>query len=587
MEQEPSYSHGFAVPGDQAATHDGVRTADVLVDVLVEAGVEVIFGIPGGAIAPLNDALIDHPEIRVVTTRHESGAMFAAAAYARMTGKVGVVFVTSGPGLLNTMTGLASAYCDGLPVVLLAGEVPRSVFGRQALQEGSSHHLDVVTSCRPLTKMAVQVPFSDVAPSMLKRAIATALSGRRGPVLLTLPLDVLSKPIRVPRLVSDVGMNLAMRSDAMGSAVSEVAAILTRARRPLIFAGSGARWGDAPQRLRALAERLQVPVMTTPKAKGVFPESHPLSLGVFGYGGHPSANRYLEDGLDVLLAVGSSLGDVATNGWSKLLSPTDQFIQIDADAMQIGRNYPVTCGLVGDAAVLLEEILKSVPRRPVALRRFGVKRYEDPVAHAVGPEGLITPMRAIWELQQRMPHDTIYTCDIGEHLLFATHYLHVDSPDGFLIMTGLGSMGSSIAGAVGARLGMPKRPVAVVCGDGCFSMSIGDLAVAVKERVPIVVAVLNDERYGMVEIGNTAVYGRTPDYSLGMNVPLMARSVGARAVSIDKAGEISNADLSGLDEGVPVVLDVHIDRHVRMPRNERFDNLKAAQAKPPEARILN
>jgi acetolactate synthase-1/2/3 large subunit len=575
-----TYSHGFAAP-EAAAAHDvGRRTADVLIDVLVEAGVEVVFGLPGGAIAPLNDALLDRPEIRVITTRHESGAMFAAAAYARTTGKIGVVFLTSGPGILNAMTGIASAHCDGMPLLVIAGEVPRSVFGRRALQEGSSHHLDIVTTCRPITKMAAQIPFADVAPSMLQRAISTALSGCRGPVVLTIPLDVLSKTIRAPRLVTDVSVAHGVQSAPMRAAIEDASRALSSAKRPLIFVGSGTRWGDGPRRVRELAEHLQSPVMTTPKAKGIFPEGHPLSLGVFGYGGHPSASQYLERGFDVLLTVGSSLGDIATNGWSKLLGPTKEFIQIDADANQIGRNYPVTMGLVGDAGPLLAEIAEHLPRKPRAHRELGVTRFTDPSVDRHGPEGRITPMRALWELQQRMPSNASYACDIGEHLLFAIHYLEAHHPQDFMVMTGLGSMGSSIASAIGAHLGDPSRPVVAVCGDGCFAMNLGDLAVAARDRIPVVVAVLNDERYGMVELGHEAIYGRAPEYPAGpMSVALMAQSVGADAVVIERNHEISAVDLSRLERGRPLVLDIRIDRGVRMPKNSRFDDIRAVAKK--------
>lgn len=577
---EETYSHGFAAPREAAAQDTGKRTADVLVDMLIEAGVEVVFGLPGGAIAPLNDALLDHPEVRVVTARHESGAMFAAAAYARVTGKLGVVFVTSGPGILNAMTGVASAYCDGMPVLVIVGEVPRSVFGRRALQEGSSDHLDVISSCRPITKMAAQIPLADVAPGMLKRAIATALSGCRGPVVLTVPLDVMSKSIRRPILAGEVSVARGASSAAMRTVLSDAAKALWAAKRPLIFVGSGSRWGDGPARVRELAERLQAPVMTSPKAKGLFPENHPLSLGVFGYGGHPSTTAHLERGFDTLLVLGSGLGDIATNGWSKLLAPTKHFIQIDADAMQIGRNYPVTVGLVGDAASVLGEILEELPAKARPRREFGIVRYTDAALDEHGPEGRITPMRALWELQSALPPSTMYTCDIGEHLLYAIHYLRADGPHDFQIMTGLGSMGSSIAAAVGARLGQPDRPAAAVCGDGCFAMNLGDLAQAARDKIPLVVAVLNDERYGMVELGHQAIYGRHPSYPAGpMNVALMAQSVGADSITIERNRQILDVDWSGLLAGRPLVLDIRIDRLVRMPKNGRFDSIGAAATK--------
>lgn len=563
---------------------DPTRTADVLVDILVAAGVEVVFGLPGGTIAPIYDALLDQPRVRVVTARHESGAMFAAAAYARTTGKLGVVLVTSGPGVINTMTGLASAHCDGLPVLVLAGEVPRALFGKQALQEGTSHHLDIVHMSSHLTKLSLQVNEPNAAPATLSRAIATALSGRHGPVLLTLPLDVLTTLVTPTRLLLEVRSE--MQGDRAG--ISRVAEALAMAKRPVIFAGSGVRWGSGPARLMELAHRLQIPVITTPKAKGVFPEHHRLALGVFGYGGHPSAVAYLEGGVDLLLAVGTSMADPATNGWSRLLQPTHELIQIDIDALQIGRNYPVTQGLVGPADRVLRSILDHLPdgRRPA--RRFGVRRHEDPAQTLEKADGLIAPQRALWELQRVMPPSTAYTCDVGEHLLFAVHYLEVNDPNGFLIMIGLGSMGSGIAGAVGLKLAIPRRPVVAIVGDGCFSMGLGDVQTAVQEKLPILVVVLNDRRYGMVELGNQAVYGRTPKYSSNeMSVCKLAEGLGAQTLLVRSAGDLLGADLLGMLAKGPVVVDVQIDPGVKMPKNMRFDSLASAIGGKRTLRTVN
>jgi acetolactate synthase-1/2/3 large subunit len=560
------------------------RTADVLIDGLVEAGVEVVFVLPGGTISPLNDALIDRPEIRVINVRHESGAMFGAAAYARTSGKIGVVLVTSGPGVLNAMTGLASAHCDGLPVLLLAGEVPRPLHGRRALQEGSAHHLDITSMCRPITKLSLEIPFPDLAPAIFRRAINTAMSGRRGPVVLTLPLDVTSAPIVAPEVAGDVGVTFGLESSRTQRALDETAEALRSASRPLIFAGSGTRWGQAPAHLRALAEALQVPVMTTPKGKGVFPETHPLSLGVFGHGGHPSSRAYLEGGIDTLLAIGTGLSDPATDGWSPLLAPSRHFIHVDADAMQLGRNYPVTTGIVGDADAVLSRLAARMGDVRRESRRFGVERFSDPATAVHGPEGRITPQRALWEIQQSLPADTIYACDIGEHLLFATHYLEISRPESFLIMTGLASMGSGIPGAIGARLAESSRQTVAICGDGCFSMALGDVSVAARYKLPLLIAVLNDMRYGMVEIGAKSVYNRSPCYSTApINIVDLAHGAGVRALTIQQGGEISMLDLRGMLESGPVVLDIRIDKGVQMPKNRRNEELKAVARK----RVLN
>jgi CheY-like chemotaxis protein len=255
-----------------------IRGADLLVEMLEQAGIDIVFGIPGGAISPVHDALLDS-RIRVITTRHESGAMFAAAGYARMTGKLGVVTVTSGPGVLNAMTGLATAACDGVPLLLLVGEVPRPSHGKGVLQDGSAYGLKVVEMTRHISKLAAEVPRTTALPHFLRRAIATAMTGRRGPVVLTLPLDVITGPISPPRCSAQMETQIVIDPEVL----DEITTLFLAANRPAILAGSGVRGNGAPARLLALAERLTCPVVTTPKGKAVFPEEHPLALGLLGF----------------------------------------------------------------------------------------------------------------------------------------------------------------------------------------------------------------------------------------------------------------------------------------------------------------
>ncbi len=546
------------------------RTADVLAGIIEEVGVRAVFGLPGGTIAPLHDALLDVPSIQTITARHESGAVFAAAAYAWATGGLGVVAVTSGPGVINAMTGLASAYCDGLPLLVLAGEVPTKLHGKGALQEGSAHHLDVVGMSSSITKLAMSICEPNAAPAIMRRAIATAMSGRRGPVLLTLPLDVTKAKIFPPRISSTV--NVSFRPDPR--VIGDAAEALAMAERPVILAGAGARWGDGPEQLARLACRLQAPVMTTPKAKGVFPESHRLSLGVFGHGGHPSSAEYLKAGVDVVLSVASGLKEPATNGWSELLRPSRSFIQIDADAQQIGRSYRTDIGLVGRAEDLLRLLANSLPQAELTRAASPVRSFTDPQTTAEGDDGRITPQRVLWEVQRSMPTNTVYTSDIGEHLLYATHYLRIDDPRGFLIMNGLASMGSGIGGAVGLKAGMRERPVVAICGDGCFAMHAGEVATAAENRLNVLFVVLNDNRYGMVEMGNEAIFGRTPEYAHStIDIQGLAASMGATTYVVERANTIPALDLCGALEHGPVVIEARVDRSARMPKNERIMEL--------------
>jgi acetolactate synthase I/II/III large subunit len=544
-----------------AVLQQTTRGADLLVSMLAAAGVDVVFGLPGGAISPVHDALLDH-SIRVITTKHEAGAMFAAAGYAQTTGKLGVVAVTSGPGALNAMTGLASAWCDSLPVLLLVGDVPRKAQGRGVLQDSSAHGLQVVEMSRHIAKLAVEIPSPSQLPHLLRRAITTALSGRKGPVVLTLPIDIMTSPVVAPR----VGGSVTMGGLVAGETLDELAELLASAERPVILAGSGVRDRHAPARLRAVAERFQCPVATTPKGKGVFPEDHPLSLGVLGLGGHRSARRYIDAGADVVLAIGTSLGDTATDGFAPSVQGTRALIHVDIDARQIGKSYAPTHAVVASAADLLGGLAERPLALPIRTRDLHctVERHELP--------GSTKPDRigshdAIRELQSLLPADTIYTVDSGEHFLYAVHYLKLTHPDAFIAMTGLGSMGQSIGAAMGAALAHPGRSVAAICGDGCFAMNAFEIATAVQENIPIRVFVFNDGCLGMVENGHEKVYGRRPRYSTGpLDICSIARGLGARTARIDQAGQL---DAAMLAHDGPLVIDIRIDADIVIPKVDR------------------
>jgi acetolactate synthase-1/2/3 large subunit len=549
----------------------GVRVADQIVRTLHELGVTTVFGVPGGAISAVYDALLDQPQIQVINSRHETSAVLAAAAYARATGTVGVALVTSGPGVTNSLTGIASCFCDGLPVVLLGGEVPRQNFGRGALQEGSAYSLNLVSMFRHVTKWASEIRTADGAVPAIRKALSMANSGRKGPVFLSLPLDVQGEVAGVPRVALNVESRFEVDESALNSAVQE----LLTAKRPLILAGSGVRWEKGPQALRSLAERYQIPVVTTPKAKGVFPETHPLSLGVFGHGGHPSANDYVERGIDVLFAVGTSFGDAATNNWTDQLKAQRFSIHVDIDSSQIGRNYQVDLGLVGSASTILGALADLAPRTRTICRSGGRRLMTDPEQATGG--AMIKPHRALWELQQILPSSTAYACDIGDHMLWALHYLTIDRSDAFFLSSGLASMGSSLGAVIGCKLADRDRPVVAVCGDGTLSMCSSDLADAVHNKLNIIYLVMNDGRYGMVENGHMSIFGRTPEFKLTTPVADLARAMGADVVSIKTAGQILELGAERLlQPGSPVVLDVQIDPHERAPRMSRLGALKDA-----------
>ncbi|MEM6734053.1 MAG: thiamine pyrophosphate-binding protein, partial [Myxococcota bacterium] len=381
----------------------------------MDAGVDTVFGVPGGALAPLLDALVDRPELKVVTNRHETHAVFAAAGYAQATGRIGVAMVTSGPGVLNALNGIGSARTDHLPVLLIAGESARDGHGKGAVQEGSAYALDVVGACSRLAKHAWEVTEASAVVPMLRQSIEIALDGAPGPVVLSLPVSVQGQETTRPTLSSNPPAIRSVDSDSLASAVLA----LNSSDPKLILAGSGVRSAGASHLLRDLAERLQCPVATTPKAKGVFPENHPLSVGIFGMGGHASSSKVLEDGVDTVLVLGSSLGEVATDGWNPDLQGRRTFIHVDIDAGRIGRVYATDLGIVSDVGTFLRTILPHV--RPASgAARFGRELDSDP-REPLGPSGLLSPKRALWELQQVLPEDAIFTADSGNNLFFASH----------------------------------------------------------------------------------------------------------------------------------------------------------------------
>lgn len=552
------------------------RGADLVIDMLEAEGVEVVFGLPGGAISPIHDALLDS-SIRTINTRHESGAMFAAAAYARTTGNLGVVAVTSGPGVLNAMTGLATAWCDGVPLLLLVGEVPRPAHGKGVLQDGSAHGLQIVEMMRHVTKLAVEVPSPSTLPHLLRRAIATARSGRRGPVAMTLPLDVTTAQVAPPL----VGGSVAIDGLIAPETIDELAALLRTARRPLILAGNGVRGGGAPARLVAVAERFAVPVATTPKGKGVFPEGHPLSLGVLGLGGHPSARDYLQAGSDIVFAIGTSLGDLATDAFMPQLQAA-ALVHVDIDARQIGKSYSPTHAIVASAAELLGGLVErhgtglvSHGRRPGG----GIARVELPSSSELDR---VASHEVLEALQQILPDDTIFTADSGEHFVSAVHFLQITHPDAFLVMSGLGSMGQSIGAAIGAKLACPDRMAAAICGDGCFAMNAFEIATAVAERIPIRVFVFNDQRLGMVEDGHQKVYGRSPAFSTSpLDVCTIARGLGATTFRVERIEQLHAAAALLRDAPGPVVVDVLIDPAIVVPKRDRVAAMSPGSTLPP------
>ncbi len=539
-----------------------------LVDVLRDFGVDVVFGIPGGAISPLYDALLERPDVRVITAKHEANAAFLAMGYSMATGRPGVVITTAGPGITNALTGIASAHYEGIPVVHIAGEVARAAFGRGALQEGSSTALDAVAMMRGVTKLSALLAHPGPAASVLHKALTTAFSGRRGPVFVCLPLDVACEEIEPQPLAGASRTAYEIDSPSVRRAVE----LIERASRPLILAGCGTRDSSSRRALRRLAERVGAPVCVTTKAKGVFPEDHPLYLGVTGFGGHESVGRYLAGGVDVLLAIGTGLNDFATNAWSPSLRASRAFIQIDIDAAQLGKNYAIDLGLVGPADRVIGHMLEhaeSVSHPAPHAGRASLLELQ-PVHPSL--RGELTTMEVMLTMNDVCPRDAMYTADMGEHLGVALHYLTIREQGDFLTCLGFGSMGSSIGTALGLQLGSPHRRTFAICGDGGFLMNGAELATAVQHRLRTTFVIINDSRLNMVHHGMMGLYGRSSGFETQLiDFAALATSMGAKGRIVeDRAG----LEAGLLDTDGPIVLDVRVDPDVRLLGNSRVAALK-------------
>lgn len=590
-----------------------MKVSELIVQLLEDAGVRYIFGVPGGAIEELNTALC-RSTITSIVTRHEAGAAFMADGYARVSGKLGLCCSTAGPGATNLITGLASSYADSVPVCALTGQVATSVFGKGAIQESGAEGVNLVSIFRNFTKYSGMLLNVKRVQYMVEKGIRLAMSGRRGPVHLSLPVDVMK--MSAERVAS---ANCAVASRMFErQGVLDAARALLHARRPAIIAGWGSVLSGGAEPLFVLANLLKVPVATSPKAKGVFPESNPLSLGCLGFAGSPVAKEYIvEQDVDVLLAVGTSFNEMMTGGWDERLGPSAHLIQIDADSEEIGKNYPATIGLVGDARTILEEIVYALLREVdgttstwndlsaavcrragnresvecpgrlcQAVKKRGRKQLAEVAAlkekHREQPpdaEGLLYhPRQLVADIQQGFPAETLYFADIGTSMAWAIRHMVIDRPNSFFVSLGFGSMGYAVAAPVGARLAAPDRPVVALVGDGSFMMNGMEVATAVEYDIPVIWIVFNNAMYGMVHHGRKLFSPPVPE---GMrsdfkraDIAKVAEGLGARGIRIDRPGGLTPELLAEVRaSGKPTVLDVWIDETAVPPIHSRIETV--------------
>ena len=479
----------------------GITGAQLLVKALRDEGVQHLFGFPGGVVIPIFDALYSAPDIKIILTRHEQGAVHAADGYARSTGRTGVCLVTSGPGATNTVTGLATANFDSVPIVCFTGQVARNMIGNDAFQEA-----DIVGITRPITKHNYLVLDRKDLGRVIKEAFTLASTGRPGPVLVDLPVDVVKETgeAEYPASVSIRGYNPVYKGHA--GQIRKAAQALKKARRPLFYLGGGIHISGAAEVLRRVIRKTGVPVVDSLMGIGSLPGDDPLDLGMLGMHGTYPANMAVSH-CDLLFAVGTRFDDRATGDLAKF-APGAAIVHIDIDPVSISRNVPVGIPIVGDARTVLEQLEPLLEPADIApwLQSIRQWREEHPLVPRSGGRGL-GPDKVIQAICDLYP-DAIVTTEVGQNQMWTALFYKFRHSRSLLTSGGLGTMGYGFPAAIGAQLGNPGRKVIDIAGDGSIQMNIQELATAVQNGLPVIVAILNNGYLGMVRQWQELFYQR-------------------------------------------------------------------------------
>jgi acetolactate synthase-1/2/3 large subunit len=541
-----------------------VSGAVALVKSLEALGVEVMFGIPGGAILPAYDPIYDSA-VRHILVRHEQGGGHAATGYAQATGKVGVCVATSGPGATNLVTPIADAYMDSVPIVAITGQVPRPAIGTDAFQEA-----DIQGITLPITKHNYLVTTPEEIPRILAEAFHLASTGRPGPVLVDIPKDVLQAMTTFswPPTLELPGYRPTLHPH--GKQIREAARLMTSARRPVLYVGGGVLKAGATDSLRKLAELTGIPVVTTLMARGAFPDSHPQHLGMPGMHGSVTAVYGLQKA-DLLVALGARFDDRVT-GKLDSFAPDAAIVHADIDPAEIGKNRAADVPIVGDAKHVIDELIVAVTTEQSGGRTgdrtewwatLNDLRERYPLGWDEPTDGTLAPQYVIKRLGEIAGPDALYVAGVGQHQMWASQFISYEKPHTWLNSGGAGTMGYAVPAAMGAKVGKPEATVWAIDGDGCFQMTNQELATCALEGIPIKVAIINNGNLGMVRQWQTLFYNqRYSNTDLGTHkhrIPDFVKlaealgCIGLRCESADDVDKTIEAAMAIND--APVVVD--------------------------------
>ncbi len=539
--------------------------SQILCRALLEEGVELLWGYPGGAIMPFYHALPEYPRLRHVLVRHEQAAAHAADGYARATGRPGVCVATSGPGATNLVTGIATAHMDNTPLVAITGPVPRAMIGRDAFQE-----TDIIGITQPITKHSRLVEDVEELADAVHEAFAVAQEGRPGPVLLDVPKDVQNAKAEWDTRRSD-GRTVGRSDGALpGSqlpfshamALVEAARLIARAERPLIMAGHGIILSGAYAELRELAERTGIPVITTLLGISAFPEAHPLHLGMPGMHGEVHVNRAIQQA-DLIIGVGLRFDDRVTGNLAAFARGA-KVIHIELDASEIGKNVPVAVGLVGDARAILCALLDGVEPRHCDGWRAEIESFVRPRVESF--KGGLSPEGILASLEEGTAGRCTIVSDVGQHQMWVAKLFRYQRPNTHITSGGLGTMGFAVPAAMGVVLARPDEPVWAISGDGGFQMNMQEIATMVQERIPVKMAIFNNGYLGMVRQWQQFFHGRrysatpiwSPDYVA------LAEAYGIPGYRVERAEQVDGVVRAALAHDGPALVEFLIEQEANV-----------------------
>ncbi|MEY4371992.1 MAG: acetolactate synthase large subunit [Actinomycetota bacterium] len=579
-----------------------ITGAQALIKALEMENVEVMFGLPGGCILPAYDPLLDS-SIRHVLVRHEQGAGHMAEGYAHVTGRPGVAMVTSGPAATNLVTPLCDAYMDSIPMVAITGQVSTTAIGTDAFQE-----CDTVGITRSVTKHNELVMRAQDLPMAVRQAFYLATTGRPGPVLIDVPKDVLQNSMEWywPTDAEVADSLPGYRPNAKGhpKMIKEAARLILAAERPVLYVGGGILKARAAAALRELAELTQIPVVTTLMARGAFPDTHPLCLGMPGMHGNATAITAMQKS-DLLIALGARFDDRIT-GKVATFAPEAKVIHVDIDPAEQGKVRRPDVPIVGDCRVVIEEIVKAIKdllnggerQADVAPWRSRVSGWREqfPLTYEASlPGDALKPQYCLEQIRDHAPEGTILVSGVGQHQMWSSQYWRFDEPYTWVNSGGLGTMGFSVPAAIGAKVGRPDRTVWAIDGDGCFQMTAQELVTATVERIPIKVGILNNSYLGMVRQWQEMFYEeRYSEVYLSPELPdfvKWAEAMGCVGIRVESPEEVEPAieKANSIDDR-PVVVDFRVDEREKVfpmvPAGQSNDDLLLPPSQAAARRFL-